>query len=139
MKDPRNTDLRNKQAADALAAMTGGAETNSPAEEQESLAEPVANPNVFGRVHRAHHASKTPTNERSIHTARTLIPILLTLGVGLGVIGSMKWVMGSDSPFAAWPMPAVAGLFAIGACLLMLAVFNMLHVRHLLQLTQRQR
>jgi hypothetical protein len=61
---------------------------------------------------------------------RMFIPILLTTGVLLPAIASLKWITGPDSVFAemeAW-VPLV--LIATGVMLLAMAAINMMQVRH---------
>ncbi len=128
----------NKAAADALAAMMGEApQVGAPAEpEVESAAAPVDSSRL-GRVRESDRGMST--TQRSLRNKRTLIPIMLTLGVLLPAIATLKWILAEDSPFAALPLGAVMALLAIGAVLQALAILNMLHVRHLLQLTQTRR
>ena len=129
MKHPRN-----RQAAEALAAMTGGeVEAPPPVDEAAPAEASVVHSNVLGR---ARYVGPTAL-DRSINTKRTLIPILLTLGVLLPALGSLKWLMPPDSPFTALPLTGVIASIALGAVLLLLAIANMVHVRHLLQLTHR--
>ena len=127
---------RNRQAADALAAMTAGDAEAPPSADEPAPAEAsMAHSSALGR---ARYVAPSAL-DRSINTKRTLIPILLTLGVLLPALASLKWLMTADSPFTALPIPAAGMLIALGAVLLVMAVFNMLHVRHLLQLTQPRR
>src|SRR5438128_29153 len=109
-------DGRNKQAADALAAMTGGqnpasSEPESATDEETSADASEVNPNVLGRVR---HFGPSPL-DRSIRAKRTMIPILLTLGFLLPVVAALKWLMPLDSPFAAWPPAAVFASISLGA------------------------
>ena len=118
-------------AADALAAMTGGAVRNDvepPLGGDEMVAAPAPDPSVF--------APKRSTRdlhlERRIHNRRTLIPILLTCGVLMPLVGSLKWLRGLESPFAAWPLWAPLVLFAFGLIMLTLAYANMKQVRRMM-------
>ena len=127
-------DWRNKQAAEALAAMSGAsapadAEVSSSPKEQTADADALVDPSQLARVR---HPSSSPL-DRSINSKRMLIPILLTLGILMPAMATLKWLAPSDSPFAAWPIGAVAALAALGVAMLALAVMNMLHVRHLMQ------
>src|SRR5947209_8033387 len=40
--------------------------------------------------------------EQRLRAQRTAIPILLTCGVMLPIVGSLKWLAGEDSVFARW-------------------------------------
>ena len=66
---------------------------------------------------------------KTLNFRQTVIPILLTCGVMLLVMASLKFVVNPDSPLAALPgwMPVV--LVVIAAGLLAVAVLNMLQVR----------
>jgi len=66
---------------------------------------------------------------RSLGFRRTIIPILLTSGVLLLGIGSLKWVAGSNSLFSDMNLMFVGTLCGSGAFLLIVAVLNMLQVR----------
>ena len=71
--------------------------------------------------------------ERRIHNRRTLIPILLTCGVLMPAVGSLKWLRGPESPFATWPTWAPLVLVGCGVLLLLLAVANMVQVREMMR------
>ena len=104
------------------------------ASSDEILAAPAPDASVF--------ASRRPTRdlraERQIHTRRTLIPILLTCGVLMPVVGALKWLRGPESPFAAWPVWAPIALAACGVVLLLLAFGNMMQVRQLMRAAKRR-
>jgi hypothetical protein len=127
MSDPQKRD-----AADALAAMTGGAVRNdveAPLGGDFSVAAPAPDPSVFAPK----HSTRDLLLERRIHTRRTLIPILLTVGVLMPLVGGLKWLRGSDSPFAAWPLWAPVVLFLCGLLLLTLGYANMMQVRQMMR------
>lgn len=69
---------------------------------------------------------------QSIHLRRTLIPILLTLGIVLPTAGLLKWVMGAGSAFAGMPTALTFGLLVAGPCFIALAAVNMSQVKHAL-------
>ena len=132
------TEPRNNDPADALAAMTGGTSEASAADEyadreDDLLAAPAPDPSVFA----PRRSTRDLIAERRIHNRRTLIPILLTCGVLMPAVGSLKWLMGPESPFASWSIWAPVALGACGAVLLTLAVANMLQVKHLMERTPR--
>ena len=125
-------ETRRDDAADALAAMTGGAVRNdveAPLAGDEMLAAPPPDPSVFAPK----RSTRDLVADRRIHNRRTLIPILLTCGVLLPAVGSLKWVRGPDSPFASWPVWAPVVLALCGLVLLTLAVGNMVQVKHMMQ------
>jgi hypothetical protein len=64
----------------------------------------------------------------SLSSRRTIIPILLTLSVLLGVIGTLTQTMPADSPLRAGRL-AAAGFFMAAAGSVFLAVLNMRAVR----------
>ena len=124
--------LRPDDAADALAAMTGGAVRNDvepPPGGDEMVAAPAPDPSVVAPK----RATRDLQLERRSHHRRTLIPILLTCGVLMPSIGSLRWLRGPESPFAAWPVWAPLLLFVFGLMLLALAYANMSQVRRLMQ------
>ena len=142
------TDRKKQEIADALAAMSAAAGAAAsagndapppdiqPAETERDLAarsEAVVPP---PRVSAAILAAHTRL-EHSIYVKRTLIPILLTLGLLLPSIASLKWLMPPDSPFAAWQPRYAFIVIAVSPFLLFTAALNMMSVRH--QRSQRNR
>ena len=147
-------DRRKQEIADALAAMSGAAgagaasagndapppdiqpaETERAFARREGLDRSEANvppPRVSAATLAAHARV-----ENSIYVKRTLIPMLLTLGLLLPAIASLKWLMPPDSPFAAWQPRYAFIVIATGPFLLFVAALNMLSVRH--QMRQRDR
>ena len=71
--------------------------------------------------------------ERQLNNRRTLIPILLTCGVLLPAVGSLKWLRGPESAFTAWPVWAPLLLAALGALMLFLAIVSMIQVRQMMR------
>ena len=139
-----NSKRKNQQAADALAAMAGAApppdplvpETPPAVEADDQMNAPAPTLETF--VKKPHRPSgKSKMLDRSIETRRTLIPILLTMGVMLPVVGSLKWFTSAESPFAAWHPAAAGALILTGIVLLFFAILNMSQVQKMLQ--QRQR
>ena len=74
---------------------------------------------------------------QTIEFRRTIIPILLTCGGLMIGFGSLKYVMGEDSPLSELPVWLPVLLFVTGALLLGLAVANMLSVKHQLAAVKR--
>ncbi len=91
---------------------------------------PAPEPEVF--AYRA-PATKSPTGTvpilKSLVWRRTVIPILLTCGVLLIGIGSLRWLGGAESIFADMSIPLSATLCGSGLFLLLVAVLNMLQVK----------
>jgi hypothetical protein len=125
-------ETRREDAADALAAMTGGTVRNdveAPLGGDFSVAAPAPDASVFAPKRSTHDL----VLERRIHHRRTLIPILLTCGVLMPAVGSLKWLRGADSPFATWPTWAPVVLALCGLILWALAAANMAQVRQMLR------
>jgi hypothetical protein len=64
---------------------------------------------------------------------RTLIPILLTLGVLLPVIGSLRWITGPDLPFVTIARWVAIAMLIAGPILLLAAILNMVQVKRALR------
>jgi hypothetical protein len=76
------------------------------------------------------HADRDPKKSRPLQFRRTVIPILLTLGVALPSLGGAYFALNKDSTFRASVSAAVAiVLLACGPVLLLLALLNMMQVR----------
>lgn len=147
------TDPRKQNLADALAAMSGGPAATPSAGERGARAAPRTpvgaapsaprpdptqgaddaatvpppDPSVFA----PRHTGQALRRARALRQKRTFVPILLTLGLLLPALGSLKWLM-PDTPFATWPTPLVLALPAGGVCLLVVAILNMLQVKSML-------
>jgi hypothetical protein len=127
-----------RPAAPASPSSSDGAEpappdpSESPDEEQTSqpmvvddddtIAIPAPPPEVFAPRPTAAAKKRTPA-QAGIELRRTLIPILLTFGVSLPIIGAWWFTRGLALPIT---------MFVVGAVLLLLAVLNMLQVRAML-------
>ena len=61
-------------------------------------------------------------------TKRTLIPILLTTGIMLCVMGSLKFILGNESTFSNLEPWIIGMIYAFGGVLLALAGFTMMQV-----------
>ncbi len=132
-------DSREHDPADALAAMTGdGGGDDAGAEDDVEMRGGVDDPNLSGApapdasVFAPRRSTRDLIAERRIHNRRTLIPILLTCGVLMPAVGSLKWLRGPESPFATWPTWAPLVLVACGVLLLLLAIANMTQVRQMM-------
>jgi hypothetical protein len=116
---------------DALTALAGGAEPQdlsrietlaSPAAEVPIASSPAADAQRRSLFSRA--------DDRRLHARRTLIPILLTCGVLLIAIASLKWLAGPISIFAQLELWVAIVMIALGGALLAVAGLNMLQVRN---------
>src|SRR5205085_1238349 len=81
--------------------------------------------------------ARPPSVVQSLSFRRTVIPILLTGGVMMFVLGSLYYVLPrfaatADSPLTDLPAWAPFPLFLIGLFFLVLAAVNMLWVKHVL-------
>jgi hypothetical protein len=129
--------------ADALAALSRGHEVTPPqparlepvapadagADDDDEVAAPAPDASVFAPRRR----TADLLLERRVHNQRTAIPVLLTCGVILPLIGSFKWLASRDSIFAQWDIWMPVILSIAGVLLLAVAVINMLHVRDALR------
>jgi hypothetical protein len=118
-------------AAEALAAMTGGASPQEPSDvafqsADQTLAAPAPDVSVFAPKRR----TTDLIAQQQLDAYRTAIPILLTLGVIFPVVGSLRWLAPDGSPFAEWDLWISIVFFVAGAGLLSVAVLNMIHVRN---------
>ena len=71
--------------------------------------------------------------EQRLRAQRTVIPILLTCGLLLPAVGSLKWLAGEDTVFAQWSVALPVALGVGGILLLCVAAIKMLHVRDALK------
>jgi hypothetical protein len=137
--------------ADALAAMSGSEPSDAAAPPQPARIEPLAStiddadddvvaaPAPDASVFAPKRRTADLLLESRLHNQRTAIPVLLTCGVLLPAIGSLKWLAPRDSVFAQWDatVPLILGI--AGVLLLAVAVMNMLHVRDGLRRQQNSR
>ncbi len=91
--------------------------------DDDTMMAPRPDPQMLGHV----RSRKTAVSTSNIK--RTMIPILLTIGMLLILFGALKYVRGPDSPYAALPGSIVITAFGGGAVLLVFAVLNMLQVK----------
>ena len=88
---------------------------------------PRPDPQKLGR-----HLVEHTRHESSLRAKRTLIPILLTLGVLLPVMASLKWLSSPESAFAEWSSGLALAMLVAGLVILAAAIANMLSVKHML-------
>lgn len=133
MNDPNKQRL-----AEALSAMSAGetappdpatddVEASASSDETATIAPPLP-PAIIGK----HLHVGVSRIDASIRMKRTLIPILLTLGVLLPVTASLKWLSPPESPFTDWSSALAWTILIVGVALLAAAVMNMLQVRQML-------
>lgn len=70
---------------------------------------------------------------QSISVRQTVVPILLTIGLGLIVAGVMKFLVSEDSPMHDLPGWLPVCLIAVGLVLIGVAAINMLQIRSVLR------
>jgi hypothetical protein len=81
-------------------------------------------------------SSRGPRREslyRTLAFRRTIIPILLTLGVSLPALAGWWCLLDRDAPLKQTGAVVPITLLVVGVVLLLLAILNMLYVRHELQ------
>ena len=88
---------------------------------------PPPDPKKLGR-----HLIERTRFESQLRFKRTLIPVLLTLGVLLPLTASLKWLAPRESAFAEWSSGLAITILFAGAVILAAAVANMLSVKHML-------
>jgi len=122
------------EIADALAAMTRGdampvESVGSNATSDDQMDAPAVD---RATIARPCSVAKSRANQ-GIEARRTFIPVLLTLGILLPSMGSLRWILGPDSAFTAVPAWLATSLLLVGPILLVLAIANMLYVRRRLR------
>ena len=116
----------NDHLADALAALSTG-------QDDDAMLAPAPDASDF--VHRPPPSPSAPNRMAAgVAFKQTLIPILLTTGVLLIVFGSLKFILGAESAYAALPGWTLGVMFGFGSLMLAFGAFTMLQVRE--QLTR---
>ena len=105
------------------------ANNTTPPDPDDLVAAPAPDASVFAPKRR----TADLLAERRLNAQRTAIPILLTCGVLLPAVGSLKWLAPRDSAFAQWDVAMPVILAFVGLMLLGVAAINMLHVRDTLR------
>jgi hypothetical protein len=72
--------------------------------------------------------SNQKSQSQSLRTRRTIVPILLTLGVMLPALGGLWFVTDEDSPFRALSVYVPVSLILFGLVLLVAAILNVLYL-----------
>lgn len=80
---------------------------------------------------------KSTALDRAINMRRTFIPVLLTLGLLLPSVATLKYLTNPESPFRSWSNTHVLLLAAVGLVSFILAIINIMEVQNLLR--QRRR
>jgi hypothetical protein len=93
---------------------------------------PAPTPEVFAYRTPPVRVKRTPMYAR-LSFRRTIIPILLTLGVSLPICGAWWLMLDEDHPLRGLSIGYPILIVATGVVLLVLAILNMLQVRHQLQ------
>jgi len=131
MNDPQHEShkaIPNNLAA-ALDALSGGTPLPN---SQSGQSDPFIGPASVVRPRPVMSPPRRRPNPFSMQ--RTLIPILLVLGIFLPALGVAQRLINQDNPLSAQNLPAISILLPIlGAVLLLLAILNMLSVRNKLR------
>ena len=112
--------------------------TTSDAESQAVNADrvimPAVTPDYLLAKHRAAAArTAPPPMHQSLRVRRTIVPILLTLGLLLPLLGALWFLTDDDSPFRALNIAVPISLIAVGVILFILAILNIVHLAHVLR------
>jgi hypothetical protein len=107
-------------------ADTGGDWIGAAPQDDDAMLAPAPDASAFAASSTPY---KSPPRKPSSDLKPTLIPILLTSGLLLIVFGSLKFVLGPDSPYSNLPSWVTAMMFGMGALVLAFGVFTMLQVR----------
>jgi hypothetical protein len=105
-------------------------------DEDDAVAVPAPTADVFQRSSTGAAVPRRPNQagtRRSLSMRRTVVPILLTNGLMLQVLGAMWFATDDDSPFRIPGIALPISLIAIGVVLLALGIANALALRHLLR------
>ncbi len=101
-------------------------------EDDDRMVAPAPSPEVFAPK----ALSPRPVHGSILKTLafrRTSIPVLLTLGLVLLIVGSLKFLRDPESPFAALSLWLVLTVMVMGLILIGLGVFNMILVKQQLE------
>jgi hypothetical protein len=107
-----------------------GAETTPVADEDDSVAVPAPTHDVFTKPRSSSYSRRA---RHSLFGRRTVVPILLTNGVLLPVLGGLWFLTEEDSPFRIPGIALPIALIVVGLLLLTLGLANALALRHLLR------
>jgi RsiW-degrading membrane proteinase PrsW (M82 family) len=77
--------------------------------------------------------SQQRSQNQTLHTRRTLVPILLTLGIMLPALGGLWFCTDGDSPFRALSLWVPIALIFFGFLLLAVAMVNVFYLAHALK------
>ena len=105
-------------------------------DEDDAVAVPAPTPDVFNRTTSGAAVPLRPNQagtRRSLSMRRTVVPILLTNGVMLPVLGALWFATEDDSPFRIPGIALPISLIGVGLVLLALGIANALALRHLLR------
>ena len=103
-----------------------------PVDEDDAVIVPAPPASAF-LPYRSPTAAAAKTSPTRLSLRRTLIPILLTCGIILLVLGTMPFFLSEENPLSQLPHWMSYSLWALGMFLLALGVVNMLAVKHLLE------
>ena len=101
---------------------------SSAADDDDAVIVPAPPPSAF-----LHYRSGRTAPRPGLTLRRTLIPVLLTCGVILLVLGALPRFLSSENPLSQMPYWLSFVLWGAGAFVLVMAAINMLAVKHLLE------
>jgi hypothetical protein len=127
--DPEAHEREVAQQADAMAHVV---------EDDDSVSVPPPPLEYLGHTHPHHPVHAGPRaavvpKYQNLEYRRTLIPILLTAGLCLVVMGFTKWVCAPDTLLGAQPVWMTIVLFTFGALSFALGLVNMVQVKALME------
>ena len=107
-------------------------------EDDDSVNVPPPPMEYLGHTHPHHHAPGVPAGPavpkyQKLGYRQTLIPILLTTGLCLFVLGATKWICAPDTRLGAQPVWLAVAWFVMGGLSLLLGLLNMLQVKAALE------
>ncbi len=93
----------------------------------------VPPPPIDSLGHNPHVNRAHLPNYKSLGYRRTIIPILLTIGVSMFALGASHWFADPDSNLGGQSVGMAIALFVCGAAALAFGVITMLQVKNLLK------
>jgi hypothetical protein len=96
-------------------------------QDDDMMLAPAPDASAF-QPHPIAYRSPNTAGKKGSDLKQTLIPILLTTGFLLCVMGTLKYILGAESPYSALPTWVIAMMFGTGGVLLALAAFTMMQV-----------
>ena len=118
------SDVPNAPLQDYVGPAAGDWMGEAPQDDDAMMA-PAPDASAFIKSAASRAVKRKPTSDLK----QTLVPILLTSGLMLCVMGSLKFFLGEESPYSALPTWVIGMMYGLGGVLLILAMFTMLQVK----------